>query len=159
MDFRRIVLGPAAAPPPLAKILSTKGETRDVHHRFYEQRCGLLWKKGPRLTDSYRVSPDGKQLTVTSRYENSALSQPLSYWSIYGMVDSKGASAYLKVKPRTLAQWVKQQKVPGHKLSGTRRCVWRFLQSELDAMLTSSTNDGEGRKKGNDHGSSHRRRT
>jgi excisionase family DNA binding protein len=45
------------------------------------------------------------------------------------------AAAYLKVKPRTLAQWVKERKVPGHKLSGTERCIWRFLQSELDAML------------------------
>jgi len=45
------------------------------------------------------------------------------------------AAAYLKVKPRTLAQWVKQKKIPAHRLSGTQRCIWRFLQSELDAML------------------------
>ena len=45
------------------------------------------------------------------------------------------AAAYLKVAPRTLAAWVRSKKVPGHKLSGNRRCVWRFLRRELDAML------------------------
>jgi excisionase family DNA binding protein len=56
------------------------------------------------------------------------------------------AAAYLKVQPRTLAQWVRQGKVPGHKLSGTQRCVWRFLERELDATLgpssTNRTDDG-----------------
>jgi excisionase family DNA binding protein len=45
------------------------------------------------------------------------------------------AAVYLKVQPRTLAEWVRSKKVPGHRLSGTRRCVWRFLRCELDAML------------------------
>ncbi len=45
------------------------------------------------------------------------------------------AAAYLKVQPRTLALWVHQGKVPAHKLSGIKRCVWRFLRSELDATL------------------------
>jgi excisionase family DNA binding protein len=47
------------------------------------------------------------------------------------------AAVYLKVKPRTLAQWVRERKVLGHRLSGTERCIWRFLESELDEMLTS----------------------
>ena len=46
------------------------------------------------------------------------------------------AAAYLKVKPRTLALWARQRRVPSHKLSGTRRRVWRFLRPELDAILT-----------------------
>jgi excisionase family DNA binding protein len=45
------------------------------------------------------------------------------------------AASYLKVQPGTLALWVRQGKVPGHKLSGTKRCVWRFLARELDATL------------------------
>ena len=45
------------------------------------------------------------------------------------------AAGYLKVKPRTLLQRVRDRKVPAHKLSGTKRCVWRFLKPELDAML------------------------
>jgi len=49
------------------------------------------------------------------------------------------ASAYLKVRPRTLALWARQGRVPAHKLSGTRRIVWRFLRSELDAMLLTSS--------------------
>ncbi len=49
------------------------------------------------------------------------------------------AAAHLKVRPRTLLLWVRQGRVPAHPLSGVRRCVWRFLRSELDAMLTPSS--------------------
>ena len=45
------------------------------------------------------------------------------------------AAAYLKVKPRTILSWAKQGRVPGHPLSGSQRVTWRFLRSELDAML------------------------
>jgi excisionase family DNA binding protein len=33
------------------------------------------------------------------------------------------AAQYLKVKPRTLLQWVRERKIPAHWLSGVRRCV------------------------------------
>lgn len=46
------------------------------------------------------------------------------------------ASDYLKVRPRTLLLWARQGKIPGHRLSGIRRTVWRFLECELDAVLT-----------------------
>ena len=49
------------------------------------------------------------------------------------------AASYLKIHPRTLGLWARQGKVPAHRLSGTRRCVWRFLRAELDAMLTASS--------------------
>jgi excisionase family DNA binding protein len=52
---------------------------------------------------------------------------------------AREAANYLKVKPRTLLQWVRDGKIPAHKLSGTKRCVWRFLKSELDAMLMPSS--------------------
>jgi len=45
------------------------------------------------------------------------------------------AAQYLKVERGTLGLWARQGRVPAHKLSGTRRCVWRFLRSELDALL------------------------
>jgi hypothetical protein len=38
-----------------------------------------------KLTDTYRVSSNGKQLIVTSRYENSSLSQPLSIRRVYDL--------------------------------------------------------------------------
>ena len=52
---------------------------------------------------------------------------------------AKEAAAHLKVKPRTLLQWARENKVPSHRLSGVQRCVWRFLRSELDAMLLPSS--------------------
>lgn len=49
------------------------------------------------------------------------------------------AAQYLKVKPRTLLQWARESRIPAHKLSGIKRCVWRFLKPELDAMLLPSS--------------------
>jgi excisionase family DNA binding protein len=49
---------------------------------------------------------------------------------------STEAAAHLKVRPATLLKWVRSGKVPGHRLSGMKRCVWRFLRSELDGMLS-----------------------
>lgn len=46
------------------------------------------------------------------------------------------AAAYLRVRSVTLLRWVRCGEVPGHRLFGTKRYVWRFLQSELDGMLT-----------------------
>lgn len=49
------------------------------------------------------------------------------------------AARHLKIKPRTVAQWAREGKVPAHRLSGCKRVTWRFLRSELDAMLMPSS--------------------
>jgi excisionase family DNA binding protein len=49
------------------------------------------------------------------------------------------AAQYLKVKVRTLLLWVRQGKVKAFALSGTKRRVWRFRRSDLDAPLLEST--------------------
>jgi excisionase family DNA binding protein len=51
---------------------------------------------------------------------------------------AKEAAGYLKVKVRTLLLWVRQGKVKGFALSGTKRRVWRFRKSDLDMMLLES---------------------
>ena len=48
------------------------------------------------------------------------------------------AARYLKVKVRTLLLWVRQGKVKGFALSGTKRRVWRFRHQDLDAALLES---------------------
>jgi excisionase family DNA binding protein len=48
---------------------------------------------------------------------------------------AREAADYLRVNPRTLLLWARMGKIPAHKLSGTRRRIWRFLRTELDAML------------------------
>jgi len=45
------------------------------------------------------------------------------------------AAEYLKVKTRSLLRWVREGKIRGYALSGTRRRIWRFLKSDLDAAL------------------------
>jgi excisionase family DNA binding protein len=55
------------------------------------------------------------------------------------------ASLYLKVKPRTVLQWAKQGRLKGYRLSGAKRCTWRFLRADLDArMLPPSAADDHG---------------
>ena len=48
---------------------------------------------------------------------------------------AKEAAQHLRIKPRTLLQWVRQGKVKAFVLSGTKRRVWRFRQADLDAAL------------------------
>jgi excisionase family DNA binding protein len=45
------------------------------------------------------------------------------------------AAQHLKVKPRTLLLWVRQRRLKAYKLSGTKRHVWRFQRTDLDAAL------------------------
>ena len=52
-----------------------------------------------------------------------------------GWLTAKEAAAYLKVEVRTLLHWVRQGKVQGYILSGTKRRVWRFRKTDLDTML------------------------
>lgn len=55
------------------------------------------------------------------------------------------ASHYLRVKPGTVLKWAKQRRIPAHPLSGSKRITWRFLKSELDAMLAAPSAAEHGR--------------
>lgn len=59
-----------------------------------------------------------------------------SHW-----LTARQAAAYLQINPRTLLEWSRQGKVKAYKLSGITRHVWRFRQSDLDAMLSASSAD------------------
>jgi excisionase family DNA binding protein len=59
---------------------------------------------------------------------------PQSEWLTAGE-----AAAHLKVAHRTLVRWARNGQIPAHRLCGTRRCTYRFLRSELDAMLGASS--------------------
>lgn len=52
-----------------------------------------------------------------------------------GWLTAAEAAQYLRVKTRTILKWAKQGRIPGHPLSGSKRITWRFLKTELDAML------------------------
>jgi excisionase family DNA binding protein len=45
------------------------------------------------------------------------------------------AAQHLKIKPRTILQWVRQGKVKAFALSGTKRRVWRFRREDLDDVV------------------------
>lgn len=46
---------------------------------------------------------------------------------------------YLKIKPDTVRYWARIGKLKGHKLSGTKRVIWRFRQRDVDATLVESS--------------------
>jgi excisionase family DNA binding protein len=56
---------------------------------------------------------------------------PTSEW-----LTAREAAAYLRAKPRTVLLWARQGRIRGYRLSGTKRCVWRFRREDLDAALT-----------------------
>jgi len=56
-----------------------------------------------------------------------------------GWLTAAEAAEYLKIKTRTLLLWIRQGKVIGHSLSGTRRHVWRFRKEDLDSALLASS--------------------
>jgi excisionase family DNA binding protein len=58
---------------------------------------------------------------------------PTSEW-----LTANEAARYLKIKVRTLLAWVRQGKVKAFALSGAKRHVWRFRQTDLDAVLVES---------------------
>jgi excisionase family DNA binding protein len=45
------------------------------------------------------------------------------------------AAQHLKVKKRTLLLWTRQGRVPAFALSGTKRRVWRYRRTDLDAAV------------------------
>ena len=51
-------------------------------------------------------------------------------------MNAREAAQYLRVARRTVLEWAKTGKIPAHRLSGTRRCTWRFRADELEGMLT-----------------------
>jgi excisionase family DNA binding protein len=50
------------------------------------------------------------------------------------------AARYLRVRVRTLLLWARQGRVKAYALSGTKRHVWRFRASDLDAVLVGQPN-------------------
>ncbi len=56
----------------------------------------------------------------------------------YRWLTADEAARYLKVKARTLLCWVRQGRIKGYTLSGSKRRVWRFRQEDIDACLLGS---------------------
>lgn len=98
-----------------------------------------------RLLDQYRTEKMPERASTRRGYEvfirnYFAWGFPMqSEW-----MTATEAAQYLKVKPRTVLAWAKQGRIPAHALSGSSRITWRFLKSELDAMLSPPSAAGLG---------------
>jgi excisionase family DNA binding protein len=90
-------------------------------------------------TMEYPKPPETNKRWVTGEFDQSGKTyatqqrpkavQPLEW------LTAMESAEYLKVKVRTLLNWVRQGKIKGYALSGTKRRIWRFLQADLDAAL------------------------
>src|SRR5713101_4679970 len=81
---------------------------------------------------------------IAVRANNAAAPQPptMQGQQVTEWLTAKEAAQHLKVKERTLLVWVRQGKVRGYALSGTKRRIWRFLRSDLNsALLSHSSSD------------------
>lgn len=54
-------------------------------------------------------------------------------------VDAEAVAAFLCVKRRQVLELARAGKIPAHPLLGSRRKVWRFKLSEVDAAVASGT--------------------
>ena len=61
------------------------------------------------------------------------LSQPEPF------VDAEAVAAFLCIKRRQVLEMARAGKIPAHPLLGSRRKVWRFRLSEVDAAVVSGT--------------------
>ena len=89
----------------------------------------------------FRSVPERRTFIQTldlARANNAAAPQPpnMQGQQLTEWLTADEAAQHLKVKTRTILLWVRQGKVKGYPLSGTRRRVWRFQRSDLNAMLT-----------------------
>lgn len=57
-------------------------------------------------------------------------------------IDASEAATFIKLHRKTLLRLAREGSIPAHPLTGSRRRVWRFLRSELDAWARSKVNSG-----------------
>jgi len=48
---------------------------------------------------------------------------------------AREAASYLRVSARVVLRWARKGQIPAYRLSGTRRCAWRFRAEDLDRHL------------------------
>lgn len=82
--------------------------------------------------------PDQRRPSIPNSAADNSLAEvssdvPHSTW-----LTAAEAARHLKIKTRTLLFWARSGKIKAHSLTGTKRHVWRFLQSDLDAILIHS---------------------
>src|SRR5690349_14020512 len=82
--------------------------------------------------------PNQYHRSIPSNASNNSLAEvpsdtPHSTW-----LTAAEAARYLKIKTRTLLFWARRGKIKAYSLTGTKRRIWRFLQSDLYDILIHS---------------------
>jgi len=74
--------------------------------------------------------------TMKANEEERTLQDSPSHDSQYAVwLSAAEAATYLNFKTRTIQQWPRQGRLKGYALAGSRRHVWHFLRSDLDAIV------------------------
>jgi len=77
--------------------------------------------------------------TLSGKHESSAqLANNQFTQSTPERLTAAEVAAYVKGQTRTVLLWTRQGKLKGYSLSGTKRRVWRYLQSDVDSLLLSN---------------------
>jgi excisionase family DNA binding protein len=56
-------------------------------------------------------------------------------------VSAAEIARYLSLSPRTVAKMARDGRLPAHRISGSKRKTWRFLISEVAALITSGVQE------------------
>jgi excisionase family DNA binding protein len=82
---------------------------------------------------------------AASRFETSLVTREpavISVEPVKPFIDASEAAAFIKLHRKTLLRLAREGSIPAHPLTGSRRRIWCFLKSELDAWARSKVNSG-----------------
>jgi excisionase family DNA binding protein len=108
----------------LAKI-GSKGGNAAAAGMTKEQRVARARKASRAAAKKIMENVTMEKITIMPRLEAMA-----ETW-----LTASEAAAYVKTEPRSLLRWVREGKLPGYRLSGSKRHTYRFLARDLDAAL------------------------
>ena len=87
------------------------------------------------LTESVIMCPQIQPSRPAHSFSQSS-AQPTFNTPCHRWLTATEAAHYLGIKPRTLLLWARQGRIRACALTGTKRHVWRFSLSDLEAFIT-----------------------
>lgn len=82
--------------------------------------------------------PNQHRPSIPNHVSNNSLAEISSDLAHSRWLTAAEAAQYLKITTRTILFWACSGKIKAYPLNGTKRRIWRFAQSDLDAILIHS---------------------
>lgn len=84
-----------------------------------------------------KITLSSSPLIIVHRAQAQVAGSETDHTPVSGWLTAQEAADYLRVRVRSLLLWVRQGKIKGYALSGTKRRIWRFRTEDLDTALLS----------------------